>query len=225
MVVTRVRDVAPAQAGGADRLLLSARTPQGHGSPEPALVSAIARETDLPVWVVLRQDDLPFHRLALLGQTYLELGASGLAFGFLDRDLEVDVESTAELASDLAVPWWFDDIDQTLEAQRSWRRVRQLPHLDGVPTAGSTRGLDHGVEEVLARLDADIAVSDVLVAAGGLTPEVVPWLARSGCRRYAIGSSARAGSSWQRGDVDADRVRTWRMLLDDAVDRAIGTPL
>lgn len=225
VAVTRTRDVVPAQAGGADRLLLSARPTEGHWSPEPALVSAVTRETDLPVWVVLRRDELPFHRLALLGQTYLELGARGLVFGFLDRDLEVDVESAAELAADLGVPWWFRGVDETLEPHRAWRRLRSLPHLDGVPTAGSTRGLEHGIDDVLARLDADIALSDLLVAFGGLTPEVVPWLARAGCRRYAIGSAARAGGSWLRGDVDVDRVRTWRMLLDDAVDRAIGVPL
>lgn len=225
VVVTRTRDVAPAQAGGADRVLLTAGPEDEHASPEPALVSAVARETDLPVLVVLRDDALPFHRLAILGQTYLELGASGLVFGFLDRDLEVDLDQTAELAADLGVPWWFRGVDETLEADRAWRRLRTLPHLDAIPTAGSTRGLAHGADDVIARLDSDIAWADLVVATGGLTPEVVPWLARSGVRRYAVGAAARAGSSWGRGDVDADRVRTWRMLLDDAVDRAIGVPV
>lgn len=223
--MTRTRDVAPAQAGGADRLLLTSRPEDGHWSPEPALVSAVVRETDLPVFVMLRHESLPFHRLALLGQTYVDLDAVGLVFGFLDRDLEVDLDATAELAADLAVPWWFRGIDAALEADRSWRRVRRLPHLDGVPTAGSTRGLTHGSEEVISRLDHDIALADVLVAAGGITPEVVPWLTRAGVRRFAVGSAARAGASWNRGDVDLDRVRTWRMLVDDAVDRATGVPL
>jgi len=225
VVVTRTRDVVAAQAGGADRLLLTASPTEGHVGPEPALVSAVTRESDLPVLVVLRHDELPFHRLALLGQTYVELGASGLVFGFLDRDLEVDVEPTVELAHDLGVPWWFRGVDDTLAQDRSWRRLRAMPHLAGVPTAGSTRGLAHGVDEVCARLESDIGWSDLVVAAGGLTPEVVPWLARSGVRRFAVGSAARAGSSWARGDVDVERVRTWRMLVDDAVDRAIGVPL
>lgn len=225
VVVTRLRDVRAAHEGGADRLLLSARPTEGHHAPEPALVSAVVRDATLPVWVVLRADDLPFHRLAVLGRTFLDLGARGLVFGMLDRDLEVDVEGVAELATDLGVPWWFRGVDETLESDRSWRRVRRLPGLDGVLSAGSTRGLAHGAEDLIDRLESDIAWSDLVVAAGGLRPDQVPWLARAGVRRFAVGSSARAGGSWQRGDVDAAAVRTWRLLLDDAVDRAIGVPL
>lgn len=229
VVVARGRDAAPAQAGGADRLLLASfpggDPARGHLSPEPALVSTVVRETDLPVWVVLRHDDLPFHRLVALGATYLELGAAGLAYGFLDRDLEVDRASCAEVSRELGdAPWLFDGFDATLEQRTAWRDVRHLPGLDGVVTAGSTRGLAHGADELLARLHADPALAPLVVAGGGLTPELVPWLARAGVRRFAVGSSAREGGSWNRASVDATRVRTWRMLLDDAVDLALGVP-
>lgn len=229
VVITRGRDAAPAQAGGADRLLLSA-LPEGapglgHRSPEPALLSSVVRETDLPVWVVLRQDELPFHRLVTLGATYLELGAAGLAFGFLDRDLEVDGASCAEVSRELGdAGWLFDGFDATLDPRTAWRDVRHLPGLDGVVTAGSSRGLAHGAEELIGRLRADPDLARLVVAGGGLTPELVPWLARAGVRRFAVGSSAREGGSWRRGSVDAERVRTWRMLLDDAVDLARGVP-
>ena len=225
VVVTRARDVAGAQAGGADRLLLSADPAAGHVSPEPALVSAVVRETDLPVWVVLRRDDLPFHRLVLLGADYLELGATGLAFGFLDRDLEIDGGSCAEVTRELGdVPWLFHGFDTALEVPRAWRDVRHLPNLDGVLSAGSLRGLEHGADELIARLREDPSLADLLVAGGGLTPELVPWLIRAGVRRFAIGSSARESGSWTRASVDAHRVRTWRMLIDDAVSRALGIP-
>ena len=52
----------------------------------------------------------------------------------------------------------------------------------------------------------------------------MPWLVRAGVRRFAIGSSAREGGSWTRGSVDVDRVRSWRMLVDDALSRALGLP-
>lgn len=229
VVVTRGRDAAPAQAGGADRLLLGSfpggSPGRGHHSPEPALLSTVARETDLPVWVVLRHDELPFHRLVALGATYLELGAAGLVFGFLDRDLEVDGASCAEMSRELGdAPWLFDGFDAALEQRTAWRDVRHLPGLDGVVTAGSTRGLEHGAEELIARLHADPDLARLVVAGGGLTPDLVPWLARAGVRRFAVGASAREGGSWTRASVDAERVRTWRMLLDDAVDLALGVP-
>ena len=91
-------------------------------------------------------------------------------------------------------------------------------------SAGSTRGLAHGADELIARAERDPRVAELLLAGGGLTPELVPWLVRAGVRRFAIGSSARAGGSWTRASVDVDHVRSWRMLLDDALSRALGIP-
>ena len=88
------RDAEAATAGGADRLLLGVDPEEGYYSPDPAAVSAVVRETDLPVYVVLRTAATDhFGRLVDLGATFLELGAHGLAYGFLDRDLEIDRES------------------------------------------------------------------------------------------------------------------------------------
>ena len=42
------RDAEAATAGGADRLLLGVDPEEGYHSPEPAVVSAVVRETDLP---------------------------------------------------------------------------------------------------------------------------------------------------------------------------------
>ena len=65
----------------------------------------------------------------------------------------------------------------------------------------------------------------MLLVGGGLTPDLVPWLVRAGVRRFAIGSVARQNGSWTRASVDVDRVRSWRMLLDDALSRALGIPV
>ena len=67
-------------------------------------------------------------------------------------------------------------------------------------------------------------MAELVLAGGGLTPDLVPWLVRAGVRRFAIGSSARTGGSWTRASVDVDHVRSWRMLLDDALSRALGIP-
>ena len=75
VVVLHARDAEGAAAGGADRLLLSSDPEDGHYSPEPAVVSAVVRETDVPVWVVLRTRDGHFGRLVSLGASFIELGA------------------------------------------------------------------------------------------------------------------------------------------------------
>jgi copper homeostasis protein len=230
VVVLHARDAEAATTGGADRLLLGTEPEEGYYSPEPAAVSAVVRETDLPVYVVLRTREEPqaiprSGRLVDLGARFLELGARGLAFGFLDRDLEIDRQGCTEMCVELGgVPWLFHGFDEALDAEHAWRDVRGLPGLESVISAGSTRGLTHGADELIARATRDPRVAELLLAGGGLTPELVPWLVRAGVRRFAIGSSARTGGSWTRASVDVDHVRSWRMLLDDALSRALGIP-
>ena len=149
----------PPPAGGADRLLLSTDPEDGHYSPEPAVVSAVVRETDVPVWVVLRTREDPHRstgrRLVNLGASFVELGARGLAFGFLDRDLEIDRASCAEMCTELGgVPWLFHGFDVALDVDRAWRDVIGLPGLESVVSAGSTRGLAHGADDLIARARA-----------------------------------------------------------------------
>ncbi|GAB6985104.1 copper homeostasis protein CutC [Nocardioides pyridinolyticus] len=218
------RDVPGAEEGGADRLLLA--TAAGT-SPEPALVSAVCRDTEVPVHVVLRLDETwsttggEMTRLVGLAEDYLGSGAAGVSYGFLDADLEVDTETCAYLAGQLPnVPWIFSRaIDDTLDLRRSWRRLEGLPGLVAVCSAGSPRGLEAGYDELLALASSDPDVARRLMPGGGLVAEQVPWLVRAGVRQFHLGRQARPGASW-KAYVDAGHVRSWRLLLDDAVDRA-----
>ena len=227
------RDAEAAAVGEADRLLALVAPEAGGRSPEPAAVSAILRETDLPVRVLLRLDDGlsttggEFARLVGLARDYLTLGAEGVSFGFLDRDLEVDRATCASLAQELAgTPWTFHrGFDATLDADRAWRDVRHLPGLDGVASAGSTRGLAVGGDELVRRASVDPEMAALLLASGGLTTEHVPWLIRAGVRQFSLGEEARPDGSWSKAYVAADYVRAWRMLLDDAHHRALGLPV
>lgn len=233
VVVLHPRDAEAATLGQADRLLALTEPAYGGRSPEPAAVSAILRETDLPVRVLLRLDDglgttgADFARLVELARDYLELGAEGVSFGFLDRDLEIDRATCAALAQELAgTPWTFHrGFDATLYADRAWRDVRHLPGLDAVASAGSTRGFAAGGDDLLRRCAADPEVAALLLASGGLTTEHVPWLVRAGVRQFSLGEEARPDGSWTKAYVAADYVRAWRMLLDDAHHRALGVPV
>ncbi|HSE72477.1 MAG TPA: copper homeostasis protein CutC, partial [Nocardioidaceae bacterium] len=183
-------------------------------------------ETDLPVRAMLRLNDSytttggELARLVGLGEEFLSVGAAGLSYGFLDTDLEIDVEVCAYLADKLpAVPWTFHAaFDSALSTDRAWRQVRHLPGLDAVLSAGSVRGLEAGLDELTARAAADEHVARLLMAGGGLQGEHVPWLVRAGVRQFQVASSVRPGGSWTKAYVDPAHVRAWRMLLDDAVD-------
>lgn len=227
VLVRHPGDVPGADEGGADRLhLVGDATETGALSPEPALVSSVCRDTELPVFVMLRLDDSwtttggELTRLIGLAEDYLGCGAAGMSFGFLDRDLEVDAEVCRHLAEHLpGVPWVFHEaIDATLDATRSWARVFDLPGLVGVRSAGSPRGLAVGYDDLLALASATPAVARLVVAGGGLAAEHVPWFLRAGVRQFHVAEQVRPGGS-DRAYVDAGHVRSWRLLLDDALAR------
>lgn len=219
-------DVPGADEGGADRLHLAA---DGGRSPEPVVVSSICRETELPVYVLLRLNDSwtttggELTRLAGLAEDYLGCGAAGLSFGFLDADLEVDAEVCEHLASRLpGVPWTFHRaIDSALDAERAWARVVDLPGLTAVCSAGSPQGLAVGYDELLDLASRSPRVARLLMPGGGLLGEHVPWFVRAGVRSFHLGPQVRPGGS-DKAFVDAGHVRSWRLLLDDAVARAAG---
>jgi copper homeostasis protein len=232
VVVTHPRDVAGADEGGADRLFVVHRvTPGSTGawlSPEPALVSAICKESELPVRVILRLNDswtttgAELTRMVGLAESFLSVGADGVAYGFLDRDLLIDVEVCRHVAGQLpGVPWTFHHaIDAALETERAWRDVAGLAGVDAVLSAGSPRGLRVGHQDLTDRAVGSPAVAELLMAGGDLQPEHVPWLARAGVWKFQVGSSVRPGRSWEKAHVDAGHVRAWRLLVDDAAARA-----
>ncbi len=225
------RDVAGAHDGGADRIFVVDDLESGGLSAEPGVVSAVCKETDLPVRAMLRLNDTytttggELTRLVGLGEDYLAVGVQGVSFGFLTSDLTVDVEVCAHLADALgAVPWTFHRaVDASLETALAWRQLRGLPGLDAVLSAGSPQGMATGHEELTDRAESDAGVADLLMAGGGLRGEHVPWLVRAGVHQFQVASSVRPGASW-KAHVDAGHVRAWRMLLDDASDRAAGRP-
>ena len=237
VTVTGPRDVGGADEGGADRLHLVA--PDGSGepgagalSPEPGTVSAVCRETDVPVFVLLRLNDSwtttggELVRLVGLAEDYLGCGAAGVSFGFLDADLEVDTEVCGHLAAALpGVPWTFHRaFDSALEARRSWRRLTGMPGLEAVCSAGSPRGPVGGLRRPARLLRVRPGDRGVAMPGGGLLPEHVPWFVRAGVRQFHLGRQARPGASY-KSYVDAGHVRSWRLLLDNASERALGAGL
>ncbi len=221
--VAHERDVSGAVEGGAERLHV---TGPGELSPEIATVSAVCRETGVPVFVLLRLNDSwtttggELTRLVGLAEDYLSVGASGVSFGFLDADLEIDAEVCTHLATSLPnVPWTFHRaVDDALDPRRAWRRLLALPGLVNVRSAGSPRGMGEGYDDLLATAESDPAIARLLMPGGGLLAEQVPWLVRAGIRALHVGVQVRPGGS-SKAYVDAGLTRSWRLLLDDAMER------
>ncbi len=222
VAVVRAADVPGAQDGGADRLALVAPGERAELSPPVDVVSEVLRAADVPVRVMLRLNDGystdggEFARLVALGEEYVALGAEGVVFGFLDADLEVDVETCEALARALpGVPWTFHRaIDAVLDPRRSWRRIVNLPGLTSVHTAGSPNGLSQGYDALLEQVRSDPDVARLAMPGGGLLAEQVPWLVKAGVGQFHLGPQARPGGS-DKAYVDAGFVRSWRRLLDD----------
>ena len=221
------RDVPGAVEGGADRLHVVGPSAEGPAlSPEIATVSAVCRDTDVPVFVLLRLNDTwtttggELTRLVGLAEDYLAVGATGVSFGFLDADLEIDTEVCTHLATSLTnVPWTFHDaLDDSLDPRRSWRRLVGLPGLVNARSAGSPRGMGEGYDDLLATVETDPAIAALLMPGGGLLAEHVPWLVRAGVRAFHVDQQTRPGAS-RKAYVDAGLTRSWRLLLDGAMER------
>lgn len=217
-------DARRAQEGGADRVHLVADPSRGHMSPTPELVAETCGATDLPVRVTLRlregwgTDGGEVTRLRGLAAAYREAGAEGFVMGFLDPDLALETGVLAEIAQgmpgDEDYPWTLDRaIDDSLDFDHSWMRVRGLQGLDQVLTAGSARDVGHGLDGLIERARGDAWAATVMMAGAGLEPEHVPWLQRAGVRAFHLDRQVRPQGSWCAW-VDADLVRSWRALVD-----------
>jgi copper homeostasis protein len=221
-------DAEAAESGGADRIELVGSPDDGGRSPEPAAVSSVVRATSLPVRVMLRLSEGygttggELVRLMGLAESYLAAGAQGMVFGFLTADLEVDLDVAGQLADTISpAPWTFHRaIDSSLDLERSWQRLRRLPGLDAVRTAGSALDVEHGHDELVRLAEAEPWIAERMVVGGGLRPEHVPWLLRAGVRGFHVGSGVRPDRSWDRAYVDASYVRSWRLLLDGSPSQA-----
>lgn len=216
-------DAERAEAGGADRVELCGSLDEGGMSPTPALVAQVRRATSIQVRVMVRlrpgfgTDGGEAVRLRGLMAAYADAGADGMVLGFLNGLGEVDREVVGEITADGSWPWTFHRaVDSCLDLDKAWAALATLPRLDQVLTAGSARGVEHGLDELLSRAGRDPWAASVIMAGGGLHPDHVPWLARAGVRAFHIGKPARPLGSF-KAYVDEGLVRSWRSLVDAEV--------
>ena len=225
VAVSDPRDVSGAAEGGADRLhmavpgsdLLRCRRSR-------QLVSALCRESDLPVFVLLRLNDSwsttggEFARLVGLGEDYLACGATGVAFGFLDADLEIDTETCPMLLDRLPnVPWTFHPRDRLLAGPAPLLAAAARP---SAPGRGPVSGLAARHGDGLRRPAGHRSLPRTpgwSCPAAGWPPSTCRGCSRPGVRQLHLGTQVRPGGS-AKAYVDAAYVRSWRSMVDDLLD-------
>ncbi len=199
-----------AEQGGADRIIVAA--PETETAPAPHVVAKVRQASSLDLRVLLRPrpdfttDGALMTHLKGLAFAYGAAGADGFVFGFLNQMTGLDVQACNELARDATWNWTLDlALDAALDQGEAWAAIPRLDRADSVLSAGSARGVEHGIDALIARRGFDPPV----IAGGGLSPEHIPWLVRGGLRRFYV--DARP--------VTADVVRAWRRLIDAEVAR------
>lgn len=219
-------DARRAAEAGADRLHLVGEPDVDGSSPPPELVQRVCERVELPVRVTLRlragfgTDGGEFVRLRGLAESYRDAGAEGIVMGFVNGHSELDLQVLSGLLDGSDWPWTCHRaIDSCLDTDLAWRTVAGLPRLDQVLTAGSARGVDEGLDELLRLAAAGYA--PLIMAGGSLRAEHVPWLVRSGVTAFHIDTAARYEGSWKAW-VDAGLVRSWRRLIDTELARHAG---
>ena len=225
VIALNAADAERAEAGGADRIELCGTLRADGLSPEPGVVAKVRAATSIQIRAMVRlregfgTDGGEVTRLRGLMMSYAEAGADGMVLGFLNGLGDVDLEVVHALVDGGAWPWTFHRaVDSALDADRAWAALRGLPRLDQVLTAGSARGVGHGLDELVARAKADPWAARRIMAGGGLEPEHVAWLARAGVRAFHVGRAARTGNSYEAG-IDENLVRSWRVLIDSECHR------
>ena len=224
VIALHADDATRAEAGGADRLELVGTMDDDGLSPSPDTVEKACTATTLPVRVMLRlragygTDGGEVTRLVGLAKSYADAGAAGLVFGFLNAHSEIDLSVTAELVAATDLPWTFHRaIDACLDADKAWHLLPQLG-CDQVLTAGSARGVEEGIDELITRARSDGGLAQLIMAGGGLQTDHVPWLLQAGVRSFHIGSRVRPTGSF-KAYIDSELVSMWRTLLERSARR------
>jgi copper homeostasis protein len=222
VIACSVVDAVAAERGGADRLELVRDLNVGGLTPPLELVRGVLAAVQIPVRVMLREEEDFFvrdakkiERLCALARSLADLSVDGLVLGFLTgptTDPRIDHELLARVLS--SAPGSKATFHRAFEAVRdSERAVRELkrhPQIDHLLTSGRHQDLSldwpqriEGLAE-LARLTAP---EITLLVGGGLERETIESLCRraTSCE-FHVGTAARVPRS-TAGVVSAELVQ------------------
>ncbi len=210
VIALDAQDARHARDGGADRVELVSDMTRSGLSPAPATVAAVRAAVDLPVRVMLREQDGfaagDHDTLRRRARELRAAGADAFVLGFLTPGGNVDVPAVRAVLDELdGCPWTFHRaLDHAADRAAAWAAIRTLPGLDCVLTSGLPGGVDAGLDVLLT--DSPAPGVQVLVG-GGLREDHLPGLLAGGLDAFHTGGAVRP--SWD-APVDPALVARWR---------------
>ncbi|GHJ39942.1 copper homeostasis protein CutC [Streptomyces sp. TS71-3] len=222
VIALDAEDAVAAEEGGADRLELVSEMDADGLTPSHATVAAVCAAVRIPVRVMLRPSDgftleAPADVAALVrraGELRAE-GAEEFVLGFLDEAGAPDLAVLEDLVGALhGCRWTFHRaIDRAADRAALRKQLADAAGLDTYLTAGSARGVDDGMQVLLAEAGrrGEPGYEQELMVGGGLRLPHVAGLLAAGVRAFHIGGAARPGGWTER--VSAGAVSSWRAAL------------
>ncbi|WP_406383027.1 copper homeostasis protein CutC [Streptomyces sp. NBC_01618] len=220
VIALDAEDAVAAQAGGADRLELVTDMAADGLTPSRATFAEIRAAVDIPLRVMLRLEDGfaagDIDELAARARELRAEGADEFVMGFLDAEGHPDLVAVERLVAELdGCRWTFHRaIDRAADRDALRKQLADMPGLDTYLTAGSPKGVDHGIPTLLveAARTGEPGYEPRILVGGGLRLGHLPELLGAGIDAVHIGSAARP-HGWSE-PVDVAAVREWRAALD-----------
>ena len=213
VIACSVADAIEAEKGGANRLEVVRDLRRGGLTPAFELVKEIKQAVDLPVRVMLRENETyetkdadEIDGLCRAAERFASLGVDGLVLGFL-RHGEVDVELTQRVLA--CVPHiratFHHAFEDTKDQWRSVNKIKLLPQVDRILSSGGTDKLEQRVRRLFQNARA-AAPELTILAGGGIDSEAILKIGReTQIREFHVGRAARANFQ-SEGDVQASLV-------------------
>jgi copper homeostasis protein len=195
--VGSVADVEAALAAGADRLELCSALELGGLTPSTALVEATLSVSPVPIVVMVRPraggfcyDDHEFKMMLRDACRFLEMGASGIVFGILDRQGRIDRPRSQDL---IHLADSFETVfHRAFDFVRDRRSaIDQLAEMEcsRILTSGGKHNAHAGASALRALITYAGRRIEILPA-GGINAENAAEIVRiAGCNQVHIGAS------------------------------------
>lgn len=199
VIACSVADAIEAEKGGAGRLEIVRDLKRGGLTPPFELVQEIKQRVDLPLRVMLRENDGfetrddEIDRLCMAAERFASLEVDGFVLGFL-KDGEVDVERTRRVLA--CAPHVRATFHHAFEAATDKLRavsvIKQLPQVDRILSSGGTD--DPGLRvQRLGEYSEAAAPELMILAGGGIDGDAMVKIGReTRIREFHVGRAARA---------------------------------
>ncbi|WP_214630779.1 copper homeostasis protein CutC [Paenibacillus agaridevorans] len=221
IIATSPVEALAAERAGADRIELIAAMSEGGLTPSYGTIARTVQAVRIPVRVMVRPHSRSFvytsdelETMAADIRMIRESGASGLVFGVLTPDGQVDVAAVERLCAEAPkLPLTYHRaIDEARDIAEALRELERIPSVDRVLTSGGHADGAWHARHKLRELQAATPLK--LIAAKGLTVEKLETFLEDaeGVNEVHFGTGVRTGGR-EDSPIDPERVEACARLL------------